>query len=171
MRKIVLALALVVAAPLSLGAQADTPGDVPAPREGALHAVPLYGALVRPYDAPKNPYAPGHRGVDVAAPIGAPVRASAPGLVTFAGNVAGNLSVTVDHGDGLKTSYSYLGSITAQRGQQVARGDVVGVVGRGHPDVDFPPHVHLSARRDDVYFDPLELYVGNSYADLVALTG
>ena len=43
---------------------------MPRPREGAVHSVPLFGTVVRPYDAPENPFAPGHRGVDVGAPTG-----------------------------------------------------------------------------------------------------
>lgn len=61
----------------------------------------------------------------------------------------GNLTVSVDHGDGVKTSYSYLASINVKRGHHVSRGDVVGTSGRGHDDT-LPPHVHLSARRDGV---------------------
>jgi murein DD-endopeptidase MepM/ murein hydrolase activator NlpD len=132
--------------------------------------VPLYGELVRVFDAPPNPFAAGHRGVDVAASEGSPVRASAPGVVSFAGSVAGNLSVTIDHGGGLLTSYSFLGGTSVRRGAAVARGDVVGTVGRGHPTEGLPPHVHLSARRDGFYFDPLELYVGSGWSDLLSLT-
>ena len=163
---VVAAVAMVAVVSASV-ARADAS---PSLRPGATHAVPLYGQLVRPYDAPKDPYAPGHRGVDIAAAAGTPVRASADGVVSFAGNVAGNLTATIDHGGGLKTTYSYLGSIAAKRGQQVLRGDVLGAVGTGQPESNVP-HVHLSARRDDVYFDPLELYVGESYADLVSLVG
>ncbi|HVL81259.1 MAG TPA: M23 family metallopeptidase [Actinomycetota bacterium] len=141
----------------------------PVLREGAAHSVPLHGSLIRPYDAPTNPYAPGHRGVDVAAPAGSPVRASAPGVVSFAGNVAGNLSVTVDHGDGVRTTYSYLSTIAAAAGRAVDRGDVVGATGSGHPGSGLGPHVHLAARRDGLYFDPLMLYVGSSHADLVSI--
>lgn len=149
-------------------AAADTP---PSPRPGADHVVPLHGELVRPFDAPlDDPYTPGHRGLDVAAPTGTPVRASAVGVVSFAGTVAGNLTVTVDHGAGLLTTYSYLGSRTVSRGDAVEPGEVVGTVGRGH-DLALPPHVHLSARRDGVYIDPLELYVGWRYDDLVELVG
>src|SRR5436309_2854501 len=101
-----------------------------------------------------NPYAAGHRADNIAAPIGTPVRASADGVISFAGNVVGNLSVTVDHDNGIKTSYSYLGTIVARRNQRVARGDVVGTVGPGH-DASLPPNVQLSARRNGVYFDPL----------------
>ena len=144
---------------------------LPAPRPGTLFAVPLYGTLVKTYDAPlDNPYAPGHRADNIAAPIGTSVRASAAGVVSFAGNVVGNLSVTIDHADGIKTTYSYLGTIVARRNQRVARGDVVGTVGPSH-DASLPPNVQLSARRDGVYFDPLELYVGSGYADLIELVG
>src|SRR5438876_506991 len=69
-----------------------------------------------------------------------------------------------------RTTYSYLGTIVAKKNQSVARGDVVGTVGPGH-DASLPPNVQLSARRNGVYFDPLELYVGDGYADLVQLTG
>ncbi len=143
----------------------------PTPREGADHAVPLYGELIHAWDAPEDdPFAPGHRGIDVATPMGSAVRASADGVVSFAGSVAGNRTVTVDHGDGLLTSYSFLQDVGVAKGDAVSLGTVVGTVGRGHTNGDARSHVHLSARRDGVYFDPLELYVGTSYADLIALS-
>ncbi|HVE92511.1 MAG TPA: M23 family metallopeptidase [Actinomycetota bacterium] len=164
------ALSVATALMLALTASPATPAHAPAPRAGAAHAVPLHGDLIRPWDAPPdNPYAPGHRGVDVAAPAGTAVRASAAGVVGFAGNVAGNLTVSVDHGGGLRTTASYLGSLAVATGQPVTAGQVVGTSGAGHPGSELPPHVHLSARRDGVYFDPLELYVGSAYDDLVAL--
>jgi murein DD-endopeptidase MepM/ murein hydrolase activator NlpD len=145
--------------------------DPPQPRDGASHAVPLFGELVRIYDAPPDPFAAGHRGVDVAAPTGTPVRASADGVVTFVGTVVDNLTVTVAHGGELLTSYSFLGTALVRRGDPISRGTVVGTVGRGHPGSSLPPHVHLSARRQGFYVDPLELYVGSGYADLLSLTG
>lgn len=162
-----LGIVLLLAALVPPAGRADE--AAPRPRPGAHHAVPLHGDLLRPYDAPENPYAPGHRGVDVGARRGALVRASAPGVVSFAGSVVGNDTVTVDHGEGLRTSYSYLDEILVSRGDHLERGDPLGTVGDGHPDGDLPPHVHLSARRDGVYLDPLELYVGTSHADLLSL--
>lgn len=163
----VLGAVLLLAVLVPVPGRAEDPA--PAPRPGAGHAVPLYGELLRVYDAPDDPYAPGHRGVDVGAEPGTAVRASADGTVRFAGSVAGNRTVSVDHGGGLVTSYSYLGSIAVTEGQTVSRGRELGTVGDGHPMQDLPPHVHLSARRDGVYFDPLELYVGTSHADLLSL--
>lgn len=131
--------------------------------------MPLYGELLRVFDAPEDPFAPGHRGVDVAAETGSPVRASAAGVVSFAGSVAGNLTVTVDHGGNLLTTYSFLGSTAVSRGAAVERGTAVGTVGRGHVGSTMPPHVHLSARRDGFYLDPVELYLGDDYSDLLSL--
>jgi murein DD-endopeptidase MepM/ murein hydrolase activator NlpD len=165
MRKVLVAALIVLSAPV---ARADPP---PAPRTGTSFAVPLYGTVVHPYDAPDNPFAAGHRGVDVSAPLGTPVRAAAAGTVSFAGNVAGDLSVTIDHDPHLKTGYSFLGQVVARKGQHVERGDVIGLVGRGHPNSGLPPHVHLSARRDGTYFDPLALYTGSRVDDLLDLTG
>lgn len=165
------ALALLLAVVAVTPAAWSTPGEAPSPREGAVHAVPLYGALLRVYDAPDNPFAPGHRGVDVGAAPGTPVRASADGVVSFAGSVAGNLTVSVDHPDGVRTTYSFLGSIAVTEGQSVSRGTLVGTLGDGHPGSALPPHVHLSARRDGVYFDPLSLYVGAAHDDLLSLVG
>ena len=165
-----IAVALAVVLPLSAAGAQSRAELRPTAREGAEHAVPLYGELIRPYDAPDDPFAPGHRGIDVAAPIGQAVRASARGVVSFAGSVAGNRTVTIDHGEGLLTSYSFLESATVSEGDTVSLGTVVGTVGRGHTNGDPKPHVHLSARRDGTYFDPLELYVGSSYAELVVLT-
>ena len=160
-------LAALAATPAPVGAQATAP----ALRDGASHAVPLYGTLAREWNAPEDdPFAAGHRGVDVAADPGTPVRASADGTVTFAGSVAGNRTVTVDHGDGVWTTYSFLGTISVPDGAAVRRGDTVGTVGTGHPTAGLPPHVHIAARRSGVYFDPIVLYVGSSSADLLALT-
>ena len=167
MRKTAFVLAVLAVFPTP--ATAD---EHPQPRPGASHAVPLYGEFVRPYDAPDDdPFAPGHRGLDVVAPQGYPVHASAAGRVSFAGSVAGNRSVTIDHGDGLRTTYSFLESIAVEANDDVGQGQVVGTVGAGHPNQGLPPHVHLSARRGELYFDPLELYVGDSTADLISLTG
>jgi murein DD-endopeptidase MepM/ murein hydrolase activator NlpD len=165
-RVVVPALVLALLAP---HASAEDP---PQPRPGASHAVPLYGELLHGFDAPEDdPFAPGHRGLDVGAPAGSAVRASAPGVVSFAGVVAGNRTVTLDHGGGLRTSYSYLATSAVRAGASVARGEIVGTVGAGHPGSGLPPHVHLSSRQDGTYLDPLRLYVGSGYADLLSLVG
>jgi murein DD-endopeptidase MepM/ murein hydrolase activator NlpD len=109
---------------------------------------PVTAPVVRPY-APVGSYG-GHWGVDFAVPVGTTVRAAESGTVTFAGSVAGRLSVTVEHGGGLRTSYSYLAVLGARSGQMVSVGDPVGTSGLAHGE----PALHFSVRVEDRYQDP-----------------
>lgn len=111
-------------------------------------ALPIEGEILRPY-APTGPYA-GHWGIDIAATEGSAVGAADDGTVSFAGEVAGVKSVTVDHGGGLRTSYSYLSQIGVRRGQWVPEGATVGYSGLDH---DLAA-IHFSVRVGDVYQDP-----------------
>ena len=61
-------------------------------------------------------------------------------------------SVTVDHGGGLKTSYSYLSTITAAHGDWVQAGSLVGASGLHHGVAA----LHFSVRLGGVYQDPTE---------------
>jgi murein DD-endopeptidase MepM/ murein hydrolase activator NlpD len=113
-----------------------------------LFAPPVDGPVVREF-APLGRYG-GHWGIDLAVPVGTPVRSIAPGIVTFSGSVAGRLSVTVDHGGGLRSSYSYLTERTVATGQRIDRGAVVGVSGVDHGIAA----LHLSIRVGNRYIDP-----------------
>lgn len=114
-----------------------------------LLARPVEGAVVAGF-APSGAYG-GHWGADLAAEAGTPVHAAAPGTVTFAGDVAGMLTVTVHHGGGVRTSYSYLSAIGVASGARVDRGEVVGISGIDHGR----EAVHFSLRVGDRYLDPL----------------
>ena len=112
--------------------------------------------LVTPVDGPVSAeFAPigqygGHWGVDFAAPVGIPVRAPASGRVTFAGSVAGMLSVTIEPVPGFKVSVSYLSERSVRAGQYVTRGQVIGATGTPHGS----PGAHLSVRIGGRYVDP-----------------
>ena len=92
----------------------------------------------------------GHWGVDYGGSSDGSVRAAAGGRVTFTGSVVGNLAVTLDHGGGLKTSYSYLDRSLVKRGQHLGRGMVVGLVS------EHSPHggLHFSVRIGGKCIDP-----------------
>jgi murein DD-endopeptidase MepM/ murein hydrolase activator NlpD len=47
--------------------------------------------------SPADPYSAGHRGIDIAAPFGSPLFASAAGVLAFAGWVAGSQFISIDH--------------------------------------------------------------------------
>src|SRR2546425_3510157 len=90
---------------------------------------PVAGGIVRPFDPPESRFGAGHLGVDLAAPAGTSVHAAGPGVVAFAGSVAGALHVVVAHAGNLRTSYSFLATIAVRRGERVAADHVVGPTG------------------------------------------
>jgi hypothetical protein len=80
--------------------------------------------MVRRFDPPPRPWLPGHRGVDLAADPGAPVYAAGPGVVRFAGEVAGRGVVSVDHAGGLRTTYEPVTpAVTEGRAAPACTGD------------------------------------------------
>jgi murein DD-endopeptidase MepM/ murein hydrolase activator NlpD len=111
--------------------------------------LPVSGLPVRAF-APVGSYG-GHWGVDLAAPPRSPVRVVAAGRVTFAGSVAGRLTVTVDHGGEVRTSYSYLTALSVGSGAWVAEGSNLGLSGEDRG----AEGVHLSLRVGERYFDPM----------------
>ncbi|WP_436837010.1 murein hydrolase activator EnvC family protein [Micromonospora tulbaghiae] len=119
---------------------------------------PLPGAprVVRRFDPPPQPWLSGHRGVDLAAAPGAPVLAAGPGIVLFAGTVAGRPVLTVGHADGLRTTYEPVRSrVTA--GTPVYAGTPVGELLAGHPGCAEAACLHWGLRHDAEYLDPLAL--------------
>lgn len=117
---------------------------------------PVEGPVVRPFDPPSEAWSAGHRGIDLAAPPGTPVRAAGAGRVSFAGPVAGGLHVVVTHPDGWRTSYSYLARVDVAAGAPVERGAVLGVSGGTGPGHG-PGAVHVGLRLGRDYVDPAPL--------------
>jgi hypothetical protein len=138
------------------------------PPLGGAWLRPVAGTVVRPFEQPSSVYGPGHRGVDFAAAPATPVRAVNDGIVTFAGSVAGTLHVTLAHGAGLRTSYSFLQSVAVREGQTVARGDVVGTSGGADADHDARV-LHFGVRVGDRYVDPMLLFRPDDLTKLVHL--
>lgn len=94
-----------------------------------------------------------HEGLDIAAPIGTPVRAVAQGKVVFVGYVSGyGRIVTIDHGSGLVTRYAHLSRTSVSQGQTVVTGQVIGYV--GDSGYATGPHVHFEVRLDGEAKDP-----------------
>lgn len=83
-------------------APATSPGSRSAPATAAWEwPIEPPVRLLEPFRAPPTPYSAGHRGIDLAAPPEAVVRAAADGVVAFAGPVAGRGVLSIDHGDGV----------------------------------------------------------------------
>ncbi|MCW3843697.1 M23 family metallopeptidase, partial [Micromonospora yasonensis] len=111
---------------------------------------------VRRFDPPPQPWLPGHRGVDLAATPGVAVHAAGPGVVLFAGPVAGRPVVTVGHADGLRTTYEPVRPGLAA-GARVGVGTPIGTLLAGHPGCPAGTCLHWGLRRGEEYLDPLAL--------------
>src|SRR5437764_10915814 len=130
------------------------------------YAWPVTGPVIRPFEPPPNPYSAGHRGIDIAVPFGTPMRAANDGIVAFAGWVGGELFISIDHADGVRTTYSWLSSVTVKKAQSVRKGQLIGATGRGHPDLP-QPQLHFGARVGSTYIDPLPLLVPGDVSGLI----
>ncbi len=97
-----------------------------------------------------------HRGVDLPAPSGTPVRAAANGTIRFRGR-NGNYGrfIRLDHGFGLETAYAHLRGYAKdlRRGTRVRRGEVIGYVGSS--GLSTGPHLHYEVRMNGRAVDPL----------------
>lgn len=106
---------------------------------------------------PADPECPGghfHAGLDLAAPSGTGVRATADGVVLLArADTAGyGLHVLLDHGGGLTSLYGHLDTLAVRRGEPVLAGQAVGTVGSTGNSTG--PHLHFEVRRGGGAIDP-----------------
>jgi murein DD-endopeptidase MepM/ murein hydrolase activator NlpD len=166
------------------------PGSSPVPEPLAWRAVrqvppgdgrvpwlrmPVGGPVVRGFEAPSGPYGAGHRGVDLAAPVGRRVRAPAAGRVLFAGPVAGRVWVSLLVAPGVVVTVGPLLVPAATVGRRVPALQPVGRLGPGHaagrPGSRAGPAaaLHLSLRVDGVYVDPLPYLLDRPRARLAPL--
>jgi len=163
--------ALSVRSPSSspvFAAARGSPVRAPGTRAGAFVWPVLPSRVVRPFDPPPQPWLPGHRGVDLAAPPGTVVRAAGAGTVVYAGVLAGRGVVSVAHAGGLRTTYEPV-TATVMVGDAVAAGDELGTLESGHAGCPQRACLHWGLRRGALYLDPLAL-LGLGRVRLLPLT-
>jgi murein DD-endopeptidase MepM/ murein hydrolase activator NlpD len=128
--------------------------------------VPVRGTVLSPFGvrriinkAPRSP----HSGIDLRAQAGTPIVASSDGVVAMTAELffAGK-AVFLDHGMGIITMYFHMSDIHVKKGERVARGQVLGLVGQtGRAS---GPHLHWGVRIHGNRIDPLsllQLFKGN----------
>ncbi len=155
--------ALVLAALLTAGLPAAAHADA-----AGSWVRPVDGRVARGFDPPRSRFGAGHLGADLVARRGTRVRAAGPGVVAFAGRVAGALHVVVSHAGNLRTSYSYLASVAVRRGEQVVAGESLGTAG-GRGERHDGTVVHFALRAGDTYIDPMGLLRPVDLATMVHL--
>ncbi|MDP8956063.1 MAG: M23 family metallopeptidase [Actinomycetota bacterium] len=164
-----LAATLVTSAVGGFRTTAQAPPQQPPPTvQAGRYAWPVRGPVIHAFEAPAGQYGPGHRGIDIAAPFGSPVVAAHNGVVAFSGWVAGSLFVSIDHPDGIRTTYSWLSDAIVRKGDYVKKGQTIARTGSGHPG-EATPHLHFGARVGDLYIDPMLLLEQGSVAGLIHL--
>ncbi|HEY2351780.1 MAG TPA: M23 family metallopeptidase [Candidatus Acidoferrum sp.] len=105
-----------------------------------------------------------HRGVDVASDYGAPVHATADGIVTVAETHSGyGRLVIIDHGFGITTWYAHLSSYSTVPGTRVKRGEVIGYTGISGRSTG--PHVHYEVRMNNAPVNPWRYMRSNPTGD------
>jgi murein DD-endopeptidase MepM/ murein hydrolase activator NlpD len=86
-----------------------------------------------------------HKGVDISAIAGTPIRVTADGIVGFADMFSGyGRLVVINHGSGIETWYAHLSRFYVHTGQEVRRGDFLGAVGSSGRTT--APHLHYEVR-------------------------
>lgn len=95
-----------------------------------------------------------HNGVDIAAPTGTPVYATADGIVGRADWFSSyGLYISIDHGADLETRYAHLSRLAVAAGDRVEKGDLIGYVGSTGRSTG--PHLHYEVRVDGVAVNPI----------------
>ncbi len=118
------------------------------PRAFACWLPPVGGPVVDAFRRPACPWCPGNRGLEYATGRGEPVRAASAGTVAFAGEVAGEVFVSVEVPGGLVVTYGRLAARRVDAGQRVRAGQIVGRASGG---------MILTVRRAGEYVDPAPL--------------
>jgi biotin carboxyl carrier protein len=105
-----------------------------------------------------------HEGIDVSAPMGAPIVAPAAGLVVRVGREAGyGLVLEIDHGNGIETKYAHCSRVMVRRGQRVKRGQEIATV--GNSGLSTGPHLHYEIHINGKVVDPLTYVMPDAIPD------
>lgn len=66
-------------------------------------------------------------------------------------------TIVIDHGNGYETSYSHLLAVNVRRGQEVRRGDIIGL--SGNTGLSIAPHLHYEVRHNGMRVDPIHYFM------------
>lgn len=110
----------------------------------------------------------GHKGVDLAAPTGTPIYATADGVVSKAERFSSyGKFVSIEHGARIQTRYAHMSSIAVLDGTKVKKGQLIGYVGSTGRSTG--PHLHYEVRIDGEAVNPVPYMVESSAQQAFAL--
>lgn len=119
---------------------------------------PAKGIFSSGFGIRRDPFTGGlefHKGIDISAPEGTPIVATADGIVEEAGWNSGGYGnqVVINHGNGIKTRYAHMSKVLVREGQRVKRGQVIGLIGNTGKSV--APHVHYEVYLNENPVNPI----------------
>jgi murein DD-endopeptidase MepM/ murein hydrolase activator NlpD len=145
--------------PASRHAANSSPTTEPADFLNVPMALPVVGHLTSHHGMRSDPFTAEekfHRGIDIASPLGTPIRAALPGTVTFSGWKQGyGLTVIISHADGYTTQYSHNSENLVQVGERVNQKQPIALVGQSGRATG--PHLHFEVKQEGRTIDPLRL--------------
>ncbi len=165
----------------TLGTGVDVPAySSPIPQRGISvpSRMPLEGAaLTSGFGMRTHPVLGGrrqHQGIDLAAPTGTPVYATADGIVGRADWYSSyGLFISINHGASMETRYAHLSRLAVAAGDNVKKGDLIGYVGSTGRSTG--PHLHYEVRVEGLAVNPIPYMVESeaqlAYARDARLTG
>ena len=136
---------------------ASIPAIQPLSNKDLTRVASLFGMRMHPIYR----YARMHNGIDFTAPTGTEIYATGNGVISRTSTTSrgyGKL-IVVDHGFSFQTYYAHLSKILVTPGQEVKRGEVIGLVGNTGTSV--APHLHYEVRKNNQPIDPINFYVNN----------
>jgi len=139
------------------------PATYAPPPSGALaFSWPLSGPVISDFGT--NNSGERNDGINIAAPLGTPIRAAAAGQVSYAGNELRGYGylVLIKHDDGYVTAYAHAERLIVTRGDYVARGQIIGYAGQSG-DVT-SPQLHFEIRRGVTPVNPRAMLASASRA-------
>ncbi len=114
---------------------------------------PISGIITSRFGSRESIRSFAHKGLDIAASNGTPIKAAASGTVVSAGRSGsyGNM-VLISHGNGVQTLYAHCSQLNVSKGQKVSQGQVIAKVGSTGRATG--PHLHLEIRKNGVILNP-----------------
>lgn len=118
--------------------------------------MPVAGRLTSAFGMRRHPvlgYARMHKGLDIAAPMGSPIRAPMDGVVQMAGWAGGyGKFVKLSHGNGLATGFGHMSRIAVASGGRVSKGQIIGYV--GSTGMSTGAHLHYELWKNGTPINP-----------------
>lgn len=144
-------------------AKAESKTEAKIEQKGPYFILPAMGKIGSDFGERNDPFTKiikVHKGIDIEAANGTPVKAALGGTVTEAGyeKTFGNY-IKINHPDGFSTLYAHCSSLNAKKGQAVKQGDVIAKVGNTGASMGY--HVHFELRKNGTPVNPV-LYLSSA---------